>query len=117
MRNNNKKIVIRCTDKEKESLLRTKIQLKARTWLELVEKLRHKKKIEAPKIIIQDSLYLFEILTQLKRCGNNLNQITRTSNRNKTITESETIQLKKLAIQISSLKNKVLKTIVINGKK
>ncbi|MBF4286357.1 plasmid mobilization relaxosome protein MobC, partial [Vibrio anguillarum] len=52
-----------------------------------------------------------------KRCGNNLNQITRIANTNKAITKSETMQLKKLAMQISSLKSKVLKTFVIKGGK
>lgn len=114
---NKTKIIIRCTDEQKVALLQTKLQLQARTWLELIEKLLTKKKIDPPKFIVQDNGYLLEILTELKRCGNNLNQITRIANTNKAITKSETMQLKKLAMQISSLKSKVLKTFVIKGGK
>ncbi|MCX9567603.1 MULTISPECIES: plasmid mobilization relaxosome protein MobC [Vibrio] len=114
---NKTKIIIRCTDEQKVALLQTKLQLKARTWLELIEKLLTQKKIDPPKFIVQDDDYLLEILTELKRCGNNLNQITRIANTNKAITKSETMQLKKLAMQISSLKSKVLKTFVIKGGK
>ena len=116
-RSNNTKIVIRCNEEEKSALLLAKSQLKARTWLELVEKLLRKKKIEPPKTIIQDDAYLLEILTSLKRCSNNLNQVTKIANRSKTITHSETVQLKKLAMQISSLKSKVLKSFVVEGGK
>lgn len=114
---NNTKIIIRCTDKEKAALLNTKAQLKARTWLELLDKLLHRKKIEPPKTIIQDSVYLLEILTELKRCGNNLNQVTKIANSSKTITPQETAKLKKLAMQISSLKSKVLKSFAVKGEK
>ncbi|WGV98316.1 plasmid mobilization relaxosome protein MobC [Vibrio sp. YMD68] len=107
-RSSNTKIVIRCSEEEKSALLLAKSHLKARTWLEMFEKLLHRKKIEQPKTIIQDSVYILEFLTELKRCGNNLNQITRIANSSKTITPQETAQLKKLAVPISSLKNKVL---------
>ncbi|HFG1773411.1 TPA: plasmid mobilization relaxosome protein MobC [Vibrio cholerae] len=113
-RSNKTKIVIRCSEKEKSVLLLAKSQLKARTWLELVQKLLHRKKIEPPKTIIQDSVYLLEILTELKRCGNNLNQVTKLANTQKTITTQEAAQLKKLAVQISSLKNKVLRSFVVD---
>lgn len=116
-RSNNTKIVIRCSEEEKSALLMAKSQLKARTWFELVEKLLHKKKIEPPKTIIQDDAYLLEILTSLKRCANNLNQVTKIANSSKTISHSETVQLKKLAVQLSSLKNKVLKSFVVEGGK
>lgn len=116
-RSSNTKIIIRCSEEEKSALVLAKSQLKARTWLEMFQKLLHRKKIEPPKTIIQDSAYLLEILTELKRCGNNLNQITRIANSSKTITPQETAQLKKLAMQISSLKNKVLKSFVVEGDK
>lgn len=116
-RSSNIKIVIRCSEEEKSALILAKSQLKARTWLEMFQKLLHRKKIEPPKTIIQDSAYLLEILTELKRCGNNLNQITKLANSSKTITPQETAQLKKLAVQISSLKNKVLKSFVVEGDK
>lgn len=114
---NNTKVIIRCTDAEKATLIQAKTQLNARTWLELLEKLLHRKKIETPKVILQDSKYLLEILTELRRCGNNLNQITKVANSSKTITVSDTVKLKKLAIQISSIKSKVLRTFVIEGSK
>lgn len=113
-RNSNTKIVIRCSKEEKAALLLAKSQIKARTWLEMFQKLLHCKKIEPPKTIIQDSIYLLEILTELKRCGNNLNQVTKLANTNKTITPKEAAQLKKLAVQISSLKNKVLRSFVVD---
>lgn len=113
-RNSNTKIVIRCSKEEKAALLLAKSQIKARTWLEMFQKLLHRKKIEPPKTIIQDSIYLLEILTELKRCGNNLNQVTKLANTNKTITPKEAAQLKKLAVQISSLKNKVLRSFVVD---
>ncbi|HCG7780716.1 TPA: plasmid mobilization relaxosome protein MobC [Vibrio parahaemolyticus] len=116
-RSSNTKIVIRCSEEEKSALLLAKSQLKARTWLEMVQKLLHRKKIEPPKTIIQDSVYLLEILTELKRCGNNLNQVTKLANTNRTITPQETAQLKKLAMQISSLKSKVLKSFIVEGGK
>lgn len=116
-RSSNTKIIIRCSAEEKSALILAKSQLKSRTWLEMFEKLLHRKKIEPPKTIIQDSVYLLEILTELKRCGNNLNQITRIANSSKTITPQETAQLKKLAMQISSLKSKVLKSFVVEGGK
>ncbi|MFV8423229.1 plasmid mobilization relaxosome protein MobC [Vibrio parahaemolyticus] len=116
-RSSNTKIVIRCNEEEKSALKLAKSQLKARTWLEMFQKLLQRKKIEPPKTIIQDSAYLLEILTELKRCGNNLNQITKLANSSKTITPQETAQLKKLAVQISSLKNKVLKSFVVEGDK
>lgn len=116
-RSSNTKIVIRCSEEEKSALLLAKSQIKARTWLEMVQKLLHRKKIEPPKTIVQDSVYLLEILTELKRCGNNLNQVTKLANKNRTITPQETAQLKKLAVQISSLKNKVLKSFIVEGDK
>lgn len=116
-RSSKTKIVIRCNEEQKLALLQTKSQLKALTWLEMVQKLLQRKKIDPPKTIIQDSVYLLEILTELKRCGNNLNQITKIANTSKTITPQETGQLKKLAVQISSLKNKVLKSFVVEGGK
>lgn len=112
---NNTKIVIRCTAEEKATLIQAKTQLNARTWLELLEKLLHRKKIEAPKVILQDSAYLLEILTELRRCGNNLNQITKVANSCKTISLTETKQLKKLALTISALKKKVLKSFIVKG--
>ena len=116
-RSSNTKIVIRCSEEEKSALLLAKSQIKARTWLEVFHKLLHRKKIAPPKTIIQDSVYLLEILTELKRCGNNLNQVTKLANSSKTITPQETDQLKKLAVQISSLKSKVLKSFVVEGGK
>lgn len=116
-RSSKTKIVIRCNEEQKSALLQTKSQLKALTWLEMVQKLLQRKKIEPPKTIIQDSVYLLEILTELKRCGNNLNQITKIANTSKTITPQETAQLKKLAMQLSSLKNKVLKSFIVEGGK
>lgn len=116
-RSSKTKIVIRCSEEQKLALLQTKSQLKALTWLEMVQKLLQRKKIEPPKTIIQDSVYLLEILTELKRCGNNLNQITKIANISKTITPQETAQLKKLAMQLSSLKNKVLKSFIVEGDK
>lgn len=113
----NIKIVIRCTDTEKSALLQAKTQLKARTWLELFETLLKKRKIHPPNTIVQNGEHLLEILTELKRCGNNLNQITKVANSNKTISSSEAKQLLKLAISISSLKKKVLKTFVVKGGK
>jgi hypothetical protein len=102
---------------EKSAIVLAKSQLKARTWLELIEKLLTKKKIEPPKIIIQDDVYLLEILMELKRCGNNLNQICKICNGSKSITPSETAKIKKLAVNISTLKQKVLKTFVVEGGK
>ncbi|HAS6228481.1 TPA: plasmid mobilization relaxosome protein MobC [Vibrio vulnificus] len=116
-RSSNIKIVIRCSEEEKSALILAKSQLKARTWLEMFHKLLHRKKIAPPKTIIQDSVYLIEILTELKRCGNNLNQVTKLANSSKTITPQETAQLKKLAMQISSLKSKVLKSFIVEGGK
>lgn len=112
-RKSNAKIIIRCTAEQKAGLLQTKIQLKSGTWIELIEKLLNKNKIEQPKAIIQDDVYLLDILKELKCIGVNLNQSTRLANINKTITPAETAQLKKLAMSVSSLKNKVLKTFVI----
>ncbi|MGI2169636.1 plasmid mobilization relaxosome protein MobC [Shewanella sp. MF05960] len=116
-RNSSTKIIIRCSEEDKSALLLVKSQLKALTWLNMIKELLNKKKIDPPKIIIQDNLYLLEILTELKRCGNNINQVTKIANINKTITPQETNQLKKLAMQISSLKNKVLKSFVVEGGK
>lgn len=116
-RNCNTKIIIRCSEMEKSAIVLAKSQLKARTWLELIEKLLTKKKIEPPKIIIQDDVYLLEILMELKRCGNNLNQICKICNGSKSITPSETAKIKKLAVNISTLKQKVLKTFVVEGGK
>ncbi len=117
LRKHNSKIIIRCSEEQKAALLQTKIQLKSGTWMELIEKLVKKKKIEQPKGIIQDDVYLLEILSQLRSCGNNLNQLTKLCHQHKTVSASETAQLKKLAISISTLKNKVLKTFVITRAK
>ncbi len=116
-RKNNTKIIIRCSAEQKELLLQTKVQLQAGTWIELIERLLKKKKINLPKAIIQDDVYLLEILSQLRFIGNNLNQITKISHQNKTITPAETLQLKKLAMSVSTLKNKVLKSFVITRAK
>jgi len=116
-RKHNSKIIIRCSEEQKAALLQTKTQLRSGTWIELIEKLVKKKKIEQPKAIIQDDVYLLDILQELKRIGVNLNQSTKLANINKTITSSETAQLKKLAMSISTLKNKVLKTFVIQRSK
>jgi hypothetical protein len=116
-RKSNAKIIIRCTEEQKEALLQTKTQLRCGTWMELIEKLVKKKKIEQPRAIIQDDVYLLEILSQLRLCANNLNQMTKLCHINKTVSSSETAQLKKLAMSISTLKNKVLKTFVITRAK
>ena len=116
-RKHNSKIIIRCSEEQKAALLQTKIQLRSGTWMELMEILVKKKKIEQPKAIIQDDAYLLDILQELKRIGVNLNQSTKLANINKTITPSETAKLKKLAMSISALKNKVLKTFVIERSK
>jgi len=116
-RKSNAKIIIRCTAEQKAALLQTKTQLRSGTWIELIEKLVKKKKIEQPRAIIQDDVYLLDILQELKRIGVNLNQSTKLANINKTITSAETAQLKKLANSVSSLKNKVLKTFVITRAK
>ncbi len=116
-RKHNSKIIIRCSEEQKAALLQTKAQLRSGTWMELMEILVKKKKIEQPKAIIQDDAYLLDILQELKRIGVNLNQSTKLANINKTITPSETAQLKKLAMSISTLKNKVLKTFVIERSK
>ena len=108
------KIIIRCTEKQKDALLQTKIQLQAGTWIELIEKLLNKKKIDPPKAIIQDDVYLLVILTELRCIGNNLNQMTKLANSHRMITPSEIVQLKKLAMAISTLKSKVIKTFVIS---
>jgi len=116
-RKHNSKIIIRCTAEQKAALLQTKTQLRSGTWMELIEKLVKKKKIEQPRAIIQDDVYLLEILSQLRSCGNNLNQLTKFCHQHKTVSTSETAQLKKLAMTISTLKNKVLKTFVIERSK
>lgn len=116
-RKHNSKIIIRCSEEQKAALLQKKAQLRSGTWIELVEKLVKKKKIEQPKAIIQDDVYLLEILSQLRSCGNNLNQLTKLCHQNKTVSASETAQLKKLAMTISTLKNKVLKNFVITRAK
>lgn len=116
-RKNNAKIIVRCSDEKKNQLLAIKERLQVGTWLEMVELLISKKQIERPKIIIQDDLYLMKILTELKRIGNNLNQITRHCNTNRTITLNEVKQLKQLANTVSRLKNKVVKTFVVTRAK
>ena len=116
-RKNNTKIIIRCSAEQKNALQQTKVQLQADTWIELIEKLIKKKKITPPKAIIQDDLYLLEILSQLRFIGNNLNQMTKICHQNRTVTASETEQLKRLAISVSKLKQKVIKTFVIKPAK
>lgn len=116
-RKNNTKIIIRCSAEQKNALQQTKVQLQADTWIGLIEKLIKKKKITPPKAIIQDDLYLLEILSQLRFIGNNLNQMTKICHQNRTVTASETEQLKRLAISVSKLKQKVIKTFVIKPAK
>lgn len=116
-RKNNVKIIVRCSDEKKAELLAIKERLQVDTWLEMVELLISKKQIERPKIIIQDDLYLMKILTELKRIGNNLNQIAKHCNTNRAITLNEIKQLKKLANTASRLKNKVVKTFVVTRAK
>jgi hypothetical protein len=116
-RKNNAKIIVRCSDEKKAELLAIKERLQVDTWLEMIELLTSKKQIDPPKIIIQDDLYLMKILTDLKRTGNNLNQLTKHCNTNKAITLNEVKQLKQLANAVSRLKNKVIKTFVITRSK
>jgi len=116
-RKNKEKIIVRCSDEKKTELLAIKECLQVDTWLEMIELLISKKQIDPPKIIIQDDLYLMKILTDLKRTGINLNQLTKHCNTNKAITLNELKQLKTLANTVSKLKNKVIKTFVITRSK
>lgn len=116
-RKNNAKIIVRCSDEKKTELLAIKERLQVGTWLEMVELLISKKQVERPKVIIQDDLYLMKILTELKRIGNNLNQIAKHCNTNRAITLNEVKQLKQLANAVSRLKNKVVKTFVVTRAK
>jgi len=116
-RKNREKIIVRCSDEKKAELLGVKDRLQVSTWLEMVELLLSEKKIERPKIIIQDDQYLMKILTELRRIGNNLNQLTKHCNTNKAITLNEIKQLKQLATSVSRLKNKVIKTFVVKRAK
>lgn len=116
-RKNKEKIIVRCSDEKKAELLAIKESLQAETWLEMVELLISEKEIAPPKVIIQDDMYLMKILTELRRIGNNLNQLTRHCNTNKAISLDEVKQLKQLATSVSRLKNKVIKTFVVKRAK
>ncbi|WP_019613505.1 plasmid mobilization relaxosome protein MobC [Psychromonas ossibalaenae] len=116
-RKNKEKIIIRCSGEKKAELVAIKESLQVDTWLEMVELLISEKEIGPPKVIIQDDMYLMKILTELRRIGNNLNQLTRHCNTNKAISVDEVKQLKKLATSVSRLKNKVITTFVVKRAK
>jgi len=116
-RKNNAKVIVRCSDEKKAELLAIKGRLQVDTWLEMVELLISKKQIDPPKIIIQDDQYLLKILTELKRIGNNINQLARHCNTNQAISFNEAKQLKQFANSVSRLKSKVIKTFVVKRAK